>query len=130
MQSHWSLAALSAVAAGGAAGSVARYVFGALVQRAGTGFPWGTLVVNASGSFLLGVLMTWFVARTPSPEVRLFFTIGLCGGYTTFSTFAYESALLLQDGRLTRAILYVTSSVLLTIGAMFSGFAAARFALR
>lgn len=130
MQSHFTPSSLAAVAAGGAVGSVARYVLGALVQRAGPGFPYGTLAVNVSGSFLLGALITLLVARAASPELRLLLTIGFCGGYTTFSTFAYESALMLQDGRLVRLAFYVTLSVVLTLAAMFAGFAAARAALR
>lgn len=131
MQSHWSPSALLAVALGGAAGSVARYVLGAAVQaRAGAGFPYGTLVVNITGSFLLGGLSTWLVARAAAPEVRLLLMIGLCGGYTTFSSFAYESALMLQDGRLLRTGTYVAASVILTIAAMFAGFSAARALLR
>jgi CrcB protein len=130
MQSHFAPSALVAVAAGGAVGSVARYVLGALIQRVGPGFPFGTLAVNVTGSFLLGVLMTWLVARSASPELRLLLTIGLCGGYTTFSTFAFESALLMQDGRFFRATLYVALSVTLTITAMFAGFAAGRYTLR
>ncbi len=131
MQSHWSPSALLAVAIGGAAGSVARYVLGAAVQtRAGAGFPYGTLFVNITGSFLLGALSTWLVARAAAPEVRLLLMIGLCGGYTTFSSFAYESALMLQDGRLVRTGTYVAASVVLTIAAMFAGFSAARSLLR
>ena len=101
-----------------------------MVQRAGAGFPYGTLAVNVSGSFLLGALITWLVARSASPELRLFLTIGLCGGYTTFSTFAYESSLMLQDGRLVRLAVYITLSVGLTIAAMLAGSATARAALR
>lgn len=131
MQSHWSPSALLAVAIGGAVGSVARYVLGAAVQaRTGAGFPYGTLAVNVTGSFLLGLLSTWLVARAASPEIRLLLMIGLCGGYTTFSSFAYESALMMQDARLLRAAAYVTTSVVLTIAAMFTGFAAARTLLR
>jgi CrcB protein len=109
-------------------GSVARYVLGAVFQRVGTGFPYGTLGVNISGSFLLGALLPFLVARGSPPEMRLLLTIGLCGGYTTFSTFAYESALLLQDGRHLRAAVYVVTSAVLTIAAMFLGFAAVRLA--
>jgi CrcB protein len=131
MQSHWSPSALLAVAIGGAAGSVARYVLGAAVQtRAGAGFPYGTLFVNITGSFLLGALSMWLVARAAAPEVRLLLMIGLCGGYTTFSSFAYESALMLQDGRLVRTGTYVAASVVLTIAAMFAGFSVARALLR
>lgn len=125
MQSHFSIPALLAVAGGGAAGSVARYVIGTMVQRT-AGFPYGTLAVNVSGSFVLGLLVTWFVARAPAPELRLLLTIGLCGGYTTFSTFAYESALMLEDGRTGRVAAYILLSVTLSIGAMFAGFGVAR----
>jgi CrcB protein len=128
-QSHWSPQALLAVAAGGAAGSVARYILGGLIQRVGTGFPWGTLGVNVTGSFLLGALMQVLLARGASPEVRLLLTIGFCGGYTTFSTFAYESALLVQDGRYWRVAAYVVLSAGLTIAAMLAGFAAGRLIL-
>lgn len=130
MSSHWSPAALGAVAAGGAIGSVARYVLGSVVQRFGGPFPAGTLFVNVSGSFLLGALVTWLVARGAPSESRLFLTIGLCGGYTTFSTFAYESVLLLQDGRIGRAGTYVTASVVLTLAALYAGFSVARSLLR
>lgn len=101
-----------------------------MVQRAAAGFPFGTLAVNVSGSFVLGLLITWFVARAPSPELRLLLTIGLCGGYTTFSTFAYESALMLEDGRTVRVAAYILLSVTLSIGAMFAGFGAARASIR
>lgn len=124
MTSHFSLPALSAVAAGGAMGSVARYVLGSVVQRLGSGFPWGTLFVNVTGSFALGVLATWLIARGASAEVRLLLMIGVCGGYTTFSTFAWESALLLQDGRTTRMAAYALTSVVLTIAAMMAGYSA------
>jgi CrcB protein len=126
MQSHWSPLALAAVGFGGAAGSILRYVLGALLQRAGTGFPYGTLGVNVTGSFLLGALLPALVARGSSPELRPLLTIGLCGGYTTFSTFAYETALMIQDDRLGRAGAYVVMSTGLTIAAMFAGFAASR----
>ncbi|HEX9563596.1 MAG TPA: fluoride efflux transporter CrcB [Gemmatimonadaceae bacterium] len=129
MPSHWSLQALLSVALGGAAGSVARYLIGGVIQRVGTGFPYGTLAVNVTGSFLLGVLMPVLLARATAPEVRLFLTIGFCGGYTTFSTFAYESTLLLQDGRLWRAGIYIVLSAAMTIAAMLAGFSSGRLIL-
>ena len=130
MQSTFSPSALAAVAVGGAAGSVARYVLGMMVQRLGSGLPFGTLFVNVTGSFALGLLATWLFTRGTLPEVRLLLTIGVCGGYTTFSTFAYESALMLQDGRLARFALYAVLSVTLNIAAMFAGFGTARAILR
>lgn len=119
---------LLAVAGGGAAGSLARYVIGAAVQgRAGSGFPVGTLVVNITGSLLLGFLMRLLLdSSLASPTVRLMLTTGFCGGYTTFSTFTYETARLIEDGEYERAGLYVALSLALSMAAMFVGLWAAR----
>ena len=115
------------VALGGALGSMARVALGTLVQeRAGT-FPLGTLLVNVSGSFLLALVMEYALA-TPavSREMRGFLTAGFCGGYTTFSTFSYETIRLAQDGDYRRAGLYLTLSVVASIAAALAGFALAR----
>ena len=124
------LALAGFVAAGGALGSVARFVLGTLVQqRAGAGFPVGTLLVNVTGSLLIGAIMRWATAGSAvSPEARLFLVTGICGGYTTFSTFSYETARLLEDGDQSRALLYVVLSVALSLAATFAGFAIARVA--
>ena len=116
------------IALGSALGGVGRYLVGALVQRtAETTFPTGTLAVNITGSFLLGLIIRYAI-ETPSvtPEMRAFLTIGLCGGYTTFSTFSFETARMMEDGEWTRAAVYVALSLLVSVGAMFLGFAAAR----
>jgi len=116
------------VAVGSALGGVSRYLLGGLVQRIlDTTFPAGTLFVNVSGSFLLGAILRYAV-DTPSlsPEVRALLTIGFCGGYTTFSTFSYETVALLRDGEWTRASLYVAASVLLSIAGTLLGFGLAR----
>jgi CrcB protein len=92
-----------------------------------TTFPAGTLLVNISGSFLLGAILRYAIdTPTLSPEVRALLTIGFCGGYTTFSTFSYETVALLEDGEWTRAGLYVGASVLLSLVGTFLGFAVAR----
>lgn len=119
---------LLAVAGGGAAGSLLRYVLGAAIQtRAGSGFPVGTLVVNVTGSLLLGFLMRLMLDTTvASPSIRLLLTTGFCGGYTTFSTFTYETARLMEDGDYERAGLYVGLSLVLSIMAMFLGLWTAR----
>lgn len=116
------------VALGGAIGSVIRYAAGLAIQsRAGVEFPVGTLVVNLSGSLLLGFLL-YYALSTPAftPEIRALLTTGLIGGYTTFSTFSYETVSLLQEGEWRRAILYVALSVLGSVVATMLGIMAAR----
>ena len=117
---------LLAIALGGAVGSVARYLLGTLMQRASEGFPWGTLVVNVTGSLLLGFLARYLLDPTVSAELRAGLTVGLCGGYTTFSTFSLETMTLLQRGAYGRAASYVSASVALSLLATFVGFAMAR----
>jgi len=116
------------IAIGSALGGVSRYVFGGLIQRLfDTSFPSGTLAVNVVGSLLLGFIIRYSL-ETPavSPELRGFLTIGFCGGFTTFSTFGYESAVMLEEGQWTRLAAYVGLSVLLTVVGTLAGFAAAR----
>jgi CrcB protein len=116
------------VAVGSAIGGVGRYLLGGFVQRLlGTTFPVGTLVINVTGSLLLGCVVRYGLeTQTLTPEMRALLTVGICGGYTTFSTFTYETAALLEDGEWTRAGLYVAASVLLSLVGMFIGFALAR----
>jgi CrcB protein len=116
------------VAIGSAAGGVARFLLGTFIQhRSGAVFPVGTLVVNVTGSLLVGFFLRYALG-TPaiSPEMRALLTVGFCGGYTTFSTFSYETAALLEDGQFERAALYVASSVLLSLIGIYAGFLAAR----
>lgn len=116
------------VALGSALGGVSRYLLGGLIQRLlDTTFPAGTLLINISGSFLLGAIIRYAV-ETPtfSPEIRAFLTVGFCAGYTTFSTFSYETVSMLEDGEWTRAGLYVAGSLLLSLFGTFLGFALAR----
>ena len=119
------------VAIGSAIGGVSRYLLGGLIQRLlDTTFPAGTLLINITGSFLLGAILR-YAMETPTftPEVRALLTIGFCGGYTTFSTFSYETLALLKDGEWIRAGVYVSASVLLSVAATFLGFALAREAI-
>ena len=115
------------VALGSAVGGVARVVLGAAVQaRAGGVFPVGTFVVNITGSLLLGFLMRYLLASpTVSAEMRALVTTGFCGGYTTFSTFSYETLMLIEAGDFRRAALYTTLSVVLAIGGTLVGVYAA-----
>ena len=116
------------IAVGSAIGGVSRYLVGGAVQRMAAGtFPVGTLVVNLTGSFLLGLILRYGVETpTLTPELRAFLTVGFCGGYTTFSTFSYEAVALLEDGEWTRGSLYIALSLGLSLFATFLGFAAAR----
>src|ERR1700712_1224888 len=96
-----------AVGAGGAAGSMLRYVLGIAVTRAApTGFPWATLLINVTGAFLLGLFFRSMAGPGGSNALRAALTAGFCGGYTTFSTFSYETLLLLEQGSWTRASVY------------------------
>jgi CrcB protein len=116
------------IALGSAIGGVSRYLLGGLIQRLlDTTFPAGTLLVNISGSFLLGAILRYAIETpTLTPEVRALLTVGFCGGYTTFSTFSYETVALLEDGQWTRAGLYVGASILLSLVGVFLGFGLAR----
>lgn len=115
------------VALGGAAGSVARYLLGyAIQQRIGPGFPIGTLIINITGSLLLGFLWRYAIGTEASPELRALLTTGFCGGYTTFSTFSYETAVLIEGGEWRRAALYAALSVVLALVGTFAGFGLAR----
>jgi fluoride exporter len=116
------------VAFGSAVGGVARYMLGGWVQQLSGGtFPVQTLLINISGSILLGFLQRFTLETTViSPEVRAMLTIGVCGGYTTFSTFSFETVRMVQDGEWRRAALYIALSVSLSIGGAVAGIAAAR----
>jgi CrcB protein len=115
MKMDWRL--IAAVAVGGALGSVARYLIGALVQdRLATALPVGTLAINISGSLLLGFLVRIGLETSAfGPEMRFFLTTGFCGGFTTFSTFSYETFRLFEDGEYRTAGLYVIASVVLAL---------------
>jgi CrcB protein len=101
------------VALGGAIGSAARYLVGGwFAARFGAAFPYGTFVINVTGSFIVGLFLAYAQERVSlSPYWRLFFAVGFVGGYTTFSTFEYESIRLLQDGEMLLAAVYLIGSV-------------------
>lgn len=111
------------VALGGALGSVARYAFASLAGRwLGTEFPWGTLLINIGGSFLIGALAESFALRwDASQSTRVFLVVGICGGYTTFSTFSLDVVTLMNRGANFAAAAYVLASVVLALGALYAG---------
>ena len=115
------------VAIGSAVGGVSRFALATAIQaRVGTPFPWGPLVINVTGSLVVGFILRYALHTAAiGPEVRALLTTGFCGGYTTFSTFSYEAATLLEEGGWQRAAFYVLASVLLSLAGVFLGFAAA-----
>jgi CrcB protein len=108
---------------GSALGGGSRFLLGSLIQtRSGAVFPVGTLVVNVTGSLLLGFVVRYAADSSAlSPEARAFLTIGFCGGYTTFSTFTYETVRLVQDGDWSRAGWYIMLSVVVSLAGAFLG---------
>jgi len=112
---------------GGATGSLTRYVLGtAIMARVGGRFPLGTVVINITGSFLIGLLMTLFTERLdPHPNLRFLLVTGFLGGYTTFSSFEWESLGLVQDGSVWLGLVNVVGSVLFGYIAVWLGAAMA-----
>jgi len=116
------------VAAGGAVGASARYLVGVASGRLlGFGFPWGTLTVNVLGCFLMGLLIEAMALRwTVSNELRAFLTVGMLGGFTTFSAFSADFTLLYERDAYVSAGFYLFASVGLSIAALFAGLAIVR----
>lgn len=114
---------------GGAVGTGARYLLSGWVLRAlGPSFPFGTLAVNVIGSFLLAALMCVGLETSAlSPTLRLALAAGVMGGFTTYSTFAYETLQYLQEGALALGVLNVLVTVLACLAAAFLGWAGARW---
>jgi len=118
------------VCLGGAIGSGARYLVGTwIAAKWGTGFPWGTLAINVTGSFLISVVMfLGLEVGMIGPELRLLLAVGVLGGFTTYSSFNYETLSLAQRGHWGLAATYVGATVLLAWTAGVVGIAAARWA--
>jgi CrcB protein len=114
---------LLAIAAGGALGAVLRYLLSGWVQQlGGERFPWGTLAVNAVGSFALGLLMAGLLEHAVTgPVPRSFWTIGVLGAFTTFSTFSYETLALLSIGDWVAGLANVAANLGLGLAAAFLG---------
>jgi fluoride exporter len=117
------------VGAGGFLGSIARYLTGGVIYSwvRTPWLPWGTLVVNVLGCLIIGFLGGLAEARQVlGPEVRLFLFIGVLGGFTTFSTFGYETFALLRDGQTLQAVLNILLQLLLGLGAVWAGYIISR----
>ena len=119
-----SLSACLLVALGGALGTVARYLASVAMAPLSQGVPWGTIGINVLGSFVIGLFGTLTLAhgRVPAPEpLRLFVMVGVCGGFTTFSSFSLQTLDLLRAGALGRAGVNVVASVALCLAAVAAG---------
>jgi len=113
---------------GGGIGAALRHGCNLVISRAlGTAFPFATLTENVLGSLIMGALAAYFAFKGDATQSwRLFLTTGILGGYTTFSAFSLDSALLYERGELGLAALYVIGSVALSIGGLFAGLAIVR----
>ena len=112
------------VAIGGAAGASLRHLANLLALRiAGSGFPWGTFFVNVVGSLIMGLFVGWLARRAggSTNELRLLIATGFLGGFTTFSAFSLDAVSLWERGAQLPAFLYVATSVLVAISALFAG---------
>lgn len=113
------------VAVGGAFGSVCRYLMVSWLNNVfGRDFPMGTFVVNILGSFLMGMTLAFIVSLLPrGRELYLLLAVGALGGFTTFSSFSYDSYMLLEKQLYAQAAAYVMGSVILSVGGFFAGMA-------
>jgi fluoride exporter len=116
------------VGAGGCLGSILRFWLGTYVGgRMGTRFPYGTLVINVTGSFLIGLIFAVLTAKTSwSPNWSYLILIGFIGGYTTFSSFEFETLRTIQGGQIGLGLLYVAVSVIIGFIAVWGGMLAGR----
>lgn len=116
------------VGVGGGLGSILRFWLGSYIgSRMGSRFPYGTFVVNITGSFLIGLVFAFLTARTQwSPNWRYLIPIGFIGGYTTFSSFEFETLRTIQDGQIVMGLLYVAASVVVGFAAVWGGMMAGR----
>jgi CrcB protein len=126
----WKIAAMSylLVFVGGGLGATLRHLINLTCARfMGTGFPWGTFIINISGSTVMGLIAGYLAFKGEASQPwRLFLMTGILGGYTTFSAYSLDAALLYERGELTLAAAYVIGSVVLSIAGLFGGLALVR----
>ena len=110
-----------AVGVGGGLGALLRYYVAGLLQPAGALFNWGIFFVNISGGFVMGLIVEGSALRfNLSPELRSFLTVGILGGYTTFSTFSLDAYYLIERGQTLASSIYMVASVALSVGALIA----------
>ena len=128
---HSQVAIVVAVGIGGACGAVARYAVSLGIPTATAGFPWGTFVINVTGSAFLGLLLVVLVEQFPRGRLtRPIVGTGVIGAYTTFSTFEIDAVNLVRAGHPTTAVIYVTASVIAGLVAVWAGMTGARALLQ
>jgi CrcB protein len=108
---------------GGGLGAMLRHgVNLATARLIGTAFPWNTFFINVTGSMVMGLIAGWFALKADASQgARLFLTTGILGGYTTFSAYSLDAALLYERGEIGQAAFYMIGSVALSIGGLFAG---------
>ena len=117
------LKTILAVGAGSLLGGTGRYLVSLAMKSISKGFPWATLAVNLAGCFLIGILWGVFSKNgTEGSNWALFLTVGLCGGFTTFSTFSKEALMMMQSGNVWGFVCYVAISVAVGIGLVAAGY--------
>jgi CrcB protein len=123
MKSAMQWGVLLGIAVGGAIGSLARHFLSTGIYRmTGTTFPWGILIVNVLGGLIMGLVVELGALKlNSSMEMRAFLTTGILGGFTTFSAFSLDTALLIERGEWFSAALYIVASVALSVAALFAG---------
>ena len=104
---------------GGGTGSVLRYIVGKCLSS--VTYPLGTFIVNIVGCFLIGLFGTWIVRNNLSSDLRLLLVVGLCGGFTTFSTFSNEALIYIRNGQTLLSLIYIISSIALGLIAAYIG---------
>ena len=113
---------LTAIFLGGGLGAASRYLATAACSKLCGTFPLGTLGVNVAGSFIMGFIFLLFMEKISVPdELKLFLTVGFCGGLTTFSSFSLDVWNMFYAGEFIKAVLYVLLSLVLSVGALFAG---------
>lgn len=110
------------VGLGGFIGAVCRYLIGLLPVQSESGFPYKTFLINVAGAFLIGCIAT-YAGKHPSvnPQLVLFLKVGICGGFTTFSTFSLESVTLIENHQIRTAVLYIALSILCCVVGVLLG---------
>lgn len=123
-----SMKIIIAIGAGSFIGGVSRYLLTQYIQnKVMSGFPYGTLVVNVAGCFLIGLVFAFSLKGTINHEWRLFLATGILGGFTTYSAFSYETVSLMRSGEIATAFLYVGVSIALGLLATFAGMQVVKF---